>query len=114
MFSWTPENKSKLLALRADGNSMEACAKELNCAISTVSNKINQKHKSQLEVKAKPTPPKRPTVVLPRKLNSVAPIHKKINPQQRAAPQPTKDELYFLLAAAWRNTVELSHREASA
>ena len=80
---------------------MEACAKELNCALSTISNEINHK------LKAKPTPPKRPTVVLPRTLCSSAPMHKKINPIHRALTPPTKTELYSQLFVAWLNTAAL-------
>jgi hypothetical protein len=108
MFSWTPETRQQLTKLLSEGTSMEACAAILGCAVSTVSNAINDPQKKpKPRPKQKAKPPKQST---PRVLHSSCPLHKPVNPVHRDARQLTKPEMYNLLAAAVRNTASIASR----
>jgi hypothetical protein len=108
MFIWTPESFAQLQSLRSDGLSQGKCARIIGCSASQVF-KVLHPEKKKLKPTAlpKPSPP-------PRKFHhhhvASVPMRRHINPKARNAPPLTREQMYYDLARAVRNTLRLALR----
>jgi hypothetical protein len=100
----TDEKRTRLLLLRAEGQSMQNS--NLGCVSSTISNMLN--HPPESQPKKPKASAKPPPINPPRVFRASCPMRRKINTLHRDGQQLTKPEMYDILAAAVRTTASLA------
>jgi hypothetical protein len=106
-FSFTPETREQLTKLRQDHLSMQKCADIIGCSQTAVYHELYPEKKvSRAKPKQEVKKPKLSLLPL-HVLHGSCVLRKKINPDHRNAPQLTKEQMYYDLAKAVRNTARL-------